>query len=608
MYSSMYRQTTPPSATHQYVPDSANSQALSNGSFWDSSPESVMTNNTALTTPPRSPIRQHGPLLLPKIRSQDQTMEPSHGPIRHKRNSSTHSINYAQTFNPYSRPGFTRRSTSPSNYSDLLSPATDGAVNSALNSPIEFPASQPMSRGSSMSRRPSLAHARSQSTSAIRQHSRSGSISSIDDSVIARFGYPTYRSMPQYRTAATVAQPSLNIVTTGMTNQFPQASGPQMSHISTVSQWSQPSSLSQVTTCNDDYVLPPELQWDAFTENVETTTLLDYLTSPNPSPALVRRVTTLGRGLHMHFWWDVRNLRSWTDFNIETITTIPGLLDLLNIPVSSMALPEPARPNMQPDSEAALHDITRDFHAAKVNAALKVAQGNSHMAMRALKQQPGTRQQPEFVSNYQSDYEKTIFGDGRGRVVGLVKAYDQWNTGMRSEAPNKQVYYLQGLAHLHRVMREHGCRYGFIMTEIELLCVRCGGPSNSSTTEGGPVQGESTNGIPLFGFLELSAPINLSKHGLNSETGEPQMTAGLALWYLHMLAKEAPLPGMGSWRMDVGGPAALTRQNITERDDWMPKPQISEKREAKRLRGWVFPEEPLSRKEVGRGKRSRTRS
>ncbi|OCL03091.1 hypothetical protein AOQ84DRAFT_381980 [Glonium stellatum] len=75
------------------------------------------------------------------------------------------------------------------------------------------------------------------------------------------------------------------------------------------------------------------------------------------------------------------------------------------------------------------------------------------------------------------------------------------------------------------------------------------------------------------------------------------MTAGLALWYLHMLAKESPLPGMGSWRMD----------NCLERDGWIPKPNLSEKREAKRLRGWVMPEEPLSRKECGRGKRARSK-
>ncbi|KAF7530879.1 hypothetical protein G7054_g9427 [Neopestalotiopsis clavispora] len=32
----------------------------------------------------------------------------------------------------------------------------------------------------------------------------------------------------------------------------------------------------------------------------------------------------------------------------------------------------------------------------------------------------------------------------------------------------------------------------------------------------------------------------------------------------------------------------------------MPQPQLAEKREAKRTRGWVFPEDPVGRKELGK--------
>ena len=73
-----------------------------------------------------------------------------------------------------------------------------------------------------------------------------------------------------------------------------------------------------------------------------------------------------------------------------------------------------------------------------------------------------------------------------------------------------------------------------------------------------------------------------------------------------MLAKENPFAGMGTWRMDVGGPAALTRQNFLEKDSWIPKPQLGEKREAKRIRGWVLPDEPLSKRECGKGKRNKS--
>ncbi|KAF2500172.1 hypothetical protein BU16DRAFT_238505 [Lophium mytilinum] len=597
MYS---RQTTPPSATFAYIPNSAHSRNSSDGTYMshDSSPDSV---NTSSTTPPRSPIRQHGPLLLPKVRPQDQITEPTGGPVRHRRTTSNTSIGYASTFNPYSRPqSLIRRATSPPN-NGLDSPAStvaspyDVAFHSALNSPITFTPS---------SRRPSMvAHGRSHSASAIRGHARSSSAGSVDESVIGRFGYPTYRQMPSYVTASSAAPPALNLVT-ALPTTYPSEVH-EVSHMSrTISSEYSVTDFSPAPAVQ--YPLAAELQYEMFTQPTQTTTLLEYLTGSNPSPALVRRITSPPRGIHTHFWWDIRNLRSWTDFNIQTISAVPGFLSLLSVDVPSTALPTPTRPNMQPETESQLHDLCRDYYAAKVNAALKVSQGNTHMMMRATPSPPGSRQQPEFVSNYLSDYEKTIFGDGRGRVVGLVKAYDQWNTGMRSEAPNKQVHYLQGLAQLHRVMREHGCRYGFILTEIELLVVRCGGPSSATTPD--PTTVNANAAVPIFGYLELSAPIRLSTHGVHPETGSLQMTAGLALWYLHMLAKENPLPGMsGSWRMDVGGPAALSRQNCLEKDAWVPKPNLSEKREAKRLRGWVMPEEPLSRKECGRGKRARSR-
>ena len=273
---------------------------------------------------------------------------------------------------------------------------------------------------------------------------------------------------------------------------------------------------------------------------------------------------------------------------------MPDLLTLIKCPITLRNLPTPAKVNGSPETPAQLAEICATHHAVKVNAALEIAQGSDkHIAMRALKQAPGARQQPEFISSYQSDGEKTIYGDGRGRVVGIVKCYDQWNSGMRHGcSPGDKIKYLQSLAQLHRFMREHGTRYGFIMTEIEVVCVRAGGPDP-----------EESN-IPLFGFLEVAAPIQISTSGLSAD-GELQMTAGLALWWLHMLAKEQPFAGQLHWKMDVGGPALLTRQHHLPRDDWMPKQTTSEKREAKRVRGWIMPDEPLSKRECPRSRRSK---
>ena len=325
--------------------------------------------------------------------------------------------------------------------------------------------------------------------------------------------------------------------------------------------------------------------------DLETTTALSYLTAPNPTPSPCQRTTEPVRGANTHFWYDIRNVRPWEDFTLSTISAIPELWQLLQFPAGRSMLPEPSRVNSNPETLAQLVETLALHHAVKVNAALKLAQGEKHMVMRALKTSAnGPRQQPEFVSSYQSDAEKTIYGDGRGRVVGVVKCYDQWNSGMRSGGFGSQTKYLLGLAQLQRFMREHGTRYGFIMTEIELVCVRAGGPPSEDTTK------------PLFGYMEVATPIPIAASSSTSDG----MTAGLALFWLHMLAsREQPFPRQYHWKLDVGPPGDLSRQHHLERDAWMPKLTLPEKREAKRVRGWVLPGEPLSKRECGKVRRGK---
>lgn len=460
---------------------------------------------------------------------------------------------------------------------------------STLNSPITF---------NSEVRRASCApYSRSRSVGPIRGHSRANSAPVIDDSFNPRFAYPSYRATEYMPPATTMQQPNLSLVTS-----LPAA----YSQVQDVSYTSSSNSVSDFSPI-PEYSPAPEVQpyIPELGYETPTNTLMDYLTASNPSPALVRRLTTPPRGTSTHYWWDIRNLRAWTDFSVPKIAALPQMLPLLEVPVPTTSLPEPVRPaNIQPETESALQDIYAHHYVSKINSALAIAQGSSHMTMRAVKPAPGSNTTPHFISNYASDFDKTLTGESRGRVVGLVKCYDQWNTGMRSGSAPKQVLYLAGLAHLQSVMRAHGCRYGFIMTEIELLCVRAGGLTSTMTPD--PSLSNATTGTPVFGFLEVSAPISLSTFDVDEETGEIQMTAGLALWYLHMLAKENPFEGMGSWKMEVGGPAALTRQNVIPRDSWMPKVGLGESREAKRIRGWVWPEEPLNKKELGGRKRARS--
>ncbi|KAF2724885.1 hypothetical protein K431DRAFT_281361 [Polychaeton citri CBS 116435] len=582
---SMYGHVTPPQGLDveafedlQCPGGSASTNTTARTSGW--SPQSHLT---ATTTPPRSPLnlRETGPVLLPRVRTQDQYLEPgvflSQASVgrgsAHSRTTSLPANGFAVQFGGFLPPNSSvrQRSISPGGRAHQISPVS---MSSVLETALVDP---------SLSQRPSLANARSVSASNIRSHSRNtSSSSSIDASILSRFGFPTYRHSPGPQSAPTTVPMSR---TPSAMSHLTPIGGPSTSmqtypsHKRTASPPARPSARA-----SEEPDLDPAL-------DIETSTMLDYLTKPNPTPSLTQRVVEGLRAQNAHFWFDIRNTREWSDFSVETIAAQPGLMDLLKFPVSARRFPQPGRLNLNPENSPQLAELCANHYGVKVNAALKICQGESKaMAVRALTSAPGARQQPEFVSSYQSDTEKTIYGDGRGRVVGIVKCFDQWNSGMRNDSIPQKVKHLLSLAHLHRYMREHECRYGFIITEIEMVCVRAGGP---------PSEGSN---VPLFGYLELSNPIQLSTHGF-TEDGMPKMTASLALWWLHMLAKEQPIPGQYGWRMDVGYPAAMTRRNHLPRDSWIPNPISIDKRDAKKVRGWVWPDEPLSKREYGRGRR-----
>jgi len=533
-------------------------------------------------TPEKSPPSFGGPLLLPRIRSQDQTAEPTSNIGNQSLTSAMIPGNNFLSNICYNipQPSIFRRSISPAQHGYLISP-----VSLQSNSSPTFSASTASPGYDQTPSRPSLSQRRCVSSSSVCTHSRNASGSTISEEEIKKFGYP-----PRYRAAASsVAQTPASKTLTALGHLTPmsgfsagpsRASSPSFPRARTTSPPARQSRLSR------------ELIYDPACDIGPTSTLLEYLTAANPTPALVSQKPEHSQLQNTHFWFDVRNLRSWSDFSIATIAAMPGLLQLLQCPVNASALPQPSKINNNPDTVNRLHDLCRDYHSVKVNAALKIAQGEKHMVMRSLTLGRTNRQQAEFVSNYQSDTGKTIYGNGRGRVVGLVRCFDEWNTGMRSESPSQRIRYLQGLADVHRFMREHGCRYGFIVTEIELVCVRCGGEPDE-------------NGVPYFGFLELASPIQMATHcsSVSNNSSNLQMTATLALFYLHMLAKESPLPGQYGWKMEIGAPTAVTRKRHLDRDDWMPKPTVKEKRDALSRRGWFWPNEAFSRKEAPKARR-----
>lgn len=501
--------------------------------------------STRMTTPPRAspPIRHHGPILLPKIRSQDQTIDAA----------------AAATQAPAKR---LRTSTSPCPPKPVRKNHMRSFTNpDTLNFHMPFVA-QPEEQQTSLLCSPAPFVAQQQ------DQARRASSCGVENGLIERFGFPTYRQMPTYMPAASQTPP------------------PEPGYMYA------PASVEAYVASRDASPL-------AFSaEPTPTTTLMSYLTASNPAPSLVRTISYHHRDPNTkHFWWDVRQVRPWATFNASTILSLPGADTLLSCPVALPLLPTPPTlSNRHPETEAALHSIYASYYLPKINSALAVS--STRPLMLSVPPKPSSA---SAISDHlfiatgpgESASAAAMFGGKpTARVVGLVRSFDRFNTGMRVEGNIKRVEYLRGLASLHHAMREHSCRYGFILTEIELVLVRNG-----------------TDNTPHFGYLEITSIQLANASSSTSETldasslenGEVPLTACLALWGLCMLASGEQLPaGHARWKSEIGAPAEGTRRKALPRDDWMPQPQLAEKREAKRARGWVLPEDPVGRKELGK--------
>ncbi|ROW11216.1 hypothetical protein VMCG_01304 [Cytospora schulzeri] len=608
------------------------SRSISNGSSmysFESSPsDSIVSTSTRRTTPSRSPIRQHGPLLLPKIRSQDQNIVPNavpHPPTRPSKRARTSPAPAASSMssrNVY-RPTHQRSYTNPETISYNPNPMVTAAsfpstiaencsTSNLLCSPVMFSGAE-------------FGQATTTTTGPIDNRGQRASSCNLDDVTIEKYGFPTYRQMPSYVAAAgTATHQSGSSTPTPQPApaMLPVSSQSDLTNLPAPSSYFQPYSHQQQTYGPRDSSplagasLTPEPQPMQPLQNLQpsalaptsTTTLLNYLTASNPAPSLVRTIAFPLRDPQIkHFWWDVRQIRPWSSFNTSTVMSLSGgaASGLLTCPVPESFLPNPMSSQRHPETERDLHSIYANWFVPKLNAALALSSNRPLQLSVPPKSGPHATRDNEqmFVATVPGDASSAaaIFGGKpSARVVGLVKSFDRFNTGMRVEGNVKKVEYLRGLAHLHHVMREHGCRYGFILTEIELVVVRNG-----------------LEGTPHFGFLEVTScqlattgadavVVDLTscdeagKDGGGGGGGVP-MTACLALWGLCMLAGDDMLPaGHAPWRAEIGAPAEGTRRKALPRDTWMPQPQLAEKREAKRSRGWVLPEDPVGRKELGK--------
>lgn len=576
--------------------------------------------DAATLTPRTSPVyRQTGPTLLPKIRTQDNNLHAAANQASRAHKRAVSNASNASTYNNV-RPPIFRCATEP---------VQDNTVPMSPMSNVSY------SRASSVA--PFMPASRS--------HSRAVSSCSIDESMLGRYGYPTYRQMPVYMTQQLVPSPSVYPQTYYAPQHFSYFDPPAITLDDTfdlsfeLEQTSRPSSLSPPPSLQPSLLLQEPASFSVSADPVlslATTSLMTYLAQPTQPINLVRQLTySTGRGLASFFWWDVRNIRPWSSFALETFEAIPDLMTLANFQHDNSTFPSLSAQSTSaatPTSEADLASLVSKIYFPRVNAAAQLSLGPSAPYLYLAPQTPvpvavtaATVQQaqPSFLLNYPSENQFTLNGTPRGRVVGLARSFDTFNSLMRHESPGQKVKYLRTLSQLQKCMRDHSCRYGFIITEIELICVRAG---------------SDKYGHPYFGHLEVADAIatkTSATYGIDADGNyneDVTMTASLALYFMLMLAKKIALPGQWGSFMDVGCLGAMTRSRVLPdnvqiradavltavggglpadseerkadgRDRWMPEPQVGEKRDAKTARGWVWPSDPWHKREGGRRSR-----
>ncbi|KAL2794636.1 hypothetical protein BJX66DRAFT_325261 [Aspergillus keveii] len=221
---------------------------------------------------------------------------------------------------------------------------------------------------------------------------------------------------------------------------------------------------------------------------------------------------------------DIREIREWGDFNLQQIQQDYGALL-----AAAMISPDPL-PTSPPQAirlETGFKTKAGEILFPQVRRALR-------QAFAWLANQPSQPNQPppmtgkSVVSMGVGELARTpgsflpdvaFFEVGLApgvppnRVPGDLKPHWKWDTNMADSVSDRSEY-LQALSQVNFYMHQHNTRYGFLLTNHEMVAIRRRDDRGS---------------------LELSRPIPWEAAGTPNNQ---RMTVLLALWYLGMLASQ----------------------------------------------------------------------
>lgn len=228
---------------------------------------------------------------------------------------------------------------------------------------------------------------------------------------------------------------------------------------------------------------------------------------------------------------DIAHMGHWGDFNLQRIQQRYNAL--LNAPGLLAPDPFPTSPPAAITSEPVLRIRITQYLQDRIRRSLRAGFHRLHATHTLGQRTPLTWDHGDMAAKIENFRPDTAYFDERilnhtirpNRAPGDVKPSWKWGTHLRNDPlPGRRKEFKQALSQVNWYMKQHHTRYGYILTDRELVAIRR---------------------LDREGRIELSAPIPWNAQGT---AAAPQMTVLLGLWYLGMLAAEDQ--GPLTWRLN----------------------------------------------------------
>ncbi|KAK2755868.1 hypothetical protein FQN54_005664 [Arachnomyces sp. PD_36] len=214
---------------------------------------------------------------------------------------------------------------------------------------------------------------------------------------------------------------------------------------------------------------------------------------------------------------DITHTGVWADFSLQTVLQrYQNILTATTLPWD----PFPATPPPPVTVENALRHRLTPILMDRMRRALRAGFNQMHATNQLQGYTPLSLDVGEssltpdgFIPDFTYLVVSLVSGTGPNRAPGDVKPSWKWNTAMATGGEFKQKEFRQVLSQVNWYMKQHNSRYGFVITDLEMVAIRR---------------------LDNNGRLELSAAIPWEVGGGQ----QPRLTVMLALWYLGMLAAQ----------------------------------------------------------------------